>query len=90
MKPTTFRAVKQPVLNLYYYKDPQHQDATVKVSAILRMEKELGTPDSLKEAIAIPEAGAHVLGCSFVSHDIPGVEKAIDAFAEKKLGLQPK
>jgi pimeloyl-ACP methyl ester carboxylesterase len=90
MKPNTFHAVKQPVLNLYYYKDEQHQDPTVKVSAILRMEKQLGTPDSLKEAIAIPEAGAHVLGCSYVSHDIPGVERAIDAFAEKKLGLQPK
>jgi len=90
MKTSTFRAVKQPVLNLYYYKDEQHQDPTVKVSAILRMEKELGTPDSLKEAIAIPEAGAHVLGCSFVSHDIPGVERAVNAFAEKKLGLLPK
>lgn len=90
MKTSTFRAVKQPVLNLYYYKDEQHQDPTVKVSAILKMEKELGTADSLKEAVAIPEAGAHVLGCSFVSHDVPGVERAIDAFAEKKLGLQPK
>jgi esterase/lipase len=90
MKTSTFNAVKQPVLNLYYYKDEQHQDPTVKVSAILQMEKDLGTPDSLKEAIAIPEAGAHVLGCSFVSHDIKGVERAINAFAEKKLGLQPK
>lgn len=90
MKPATFRAVKQPVLNLYYYKDEQHQDPTVKVSAILQMEKELGTADSLKEAVAIPEAGAHVLGCSFVSHDVPGVERAIDVFAGKKLGLQPK
>ncbi|SFD50725.1 Esterase/lipase [Chitinophaga sp. CF118] len=90
MEPSTFRKVKQPVLNLYYYKDPEHQDPTVKVSAILWMEKELGTPDSLKEAIAIPGAGAHVLGCYFVAKDIPAVEKAIDAFAEEKLSLGAK
>lgn len=89
MGPATFRKVKQPVLNLYYYKDPQHQDKTVRVSAILRMEKQLGTPDSLKEAIAIPEAGAHVLGSPMTSKDVPGVERAIDAFAEKKLKLVP-
>jgi pimeloyl-ACP methyl ester carboxylesterase len=90
MDPATFRKVKQPVLNLYYYKDAEHQDKTVRVSAILRMEKELGTPDSLKEAIAIPNAGAHVLGSPITSKDVPGVERAIDAFAEKKLGLTAK
>ncbi|SEW38646.1 Esterase/lipase [Chitinophaga sp. YR573] len=89
MDPATFHKVKQPVLNLYYYKDPEHQDKTVRVSAILRMEKQLGTPDSLKEAIAIPEAGAHVLGSPIKSKDVPGVERAIDAFAEKKLKLVP-
>jgi pimeloyl-ACP methyl ester carboxylesterase len=88
MVPPTFRKVKQPTLNLYYYKDKAHQDPTVKVSAILWMEKLLGTPDSLKQAVAIPNAGAHVLGCSFVSHDIPGVEKAVDDFAEQKLRLK--
>lgn len=88
MEPSTFHKVRVPALNLYYYKDKQHQDPTVKVSAILWMQKQLGTPDSLKQAVAVPEAGAHVLGCSFVSKDVPGVEKAIYQFADNKLGLK--
>jgi hypothetical protein len=84
-----FRSVKQPALNLYYFKDQKHQDKTVKVSAILNMEKQLGTPPALKEAVAIPEAGGHVIGCYLTGKDIPAVEKAIDSFAERKLGLLP-
>lgn len=77
MVASTFAKVKQPVLNLYYYKNEQEQDSTVKVSAILQMHKELGTPDSLKQAVAIPGAGAHVIGSGIVSKDVPGVESAI-------------
>ncbi|CAL1517602.1 alpha/beta fold hydrolase [Chitinophaga sp. MM2321] len=89
MTPATFKAVHQPVLNLYYYKDEQHQDPTVRVSAILKMEKELSTPDSLKAAIAIPGAGAHVIGSALTSHDLPAVTKAIDDFAIHKLKMKP-
>ncbi|MGC3947267.1 MAG: alpha/beta hydrolase [Chryseolinea sp.] len=89
MNKKLFQRVKQPSLTLYYYKDEQNQDRTVKVDAILRMEKELGTPDDLKEAIAIPTAGGHVLGSSVVSKDIPAVESAIDKFAIDKLKLTP-
>jgi len=89
MTPATFAQIHQPVLNLYYYKDETHQDPTVKVSAILEMEKELATPDNLKEAVAIPDAGSHVMGCSITSHDLPAVEKAITSFAMSKLGLKP-
>ncbi|PWV51842.1 carboxylesterase [Chitinophaga sp. S165] len=89
MEPAVFRSVKQPALNLYYFKDKEHQDQTVRVSAILDMEKQLGTPPALKEAVAIPEAGNHVMGCYLTGKDIPSVEKAIDSFAERKLGLLP-
>lgn len=89
MEPSVFWAIKQPVLNLYYFKDEQHQDPTVRVSAILDMQEQLGTPPELKEAIAIPNAGAHVIGCYLTGKDIPAVEKAIGSFAEKKLGLHP-
>jgi pimeloyl-ACP methyl ester carboxylesterase len=88
MVPSIFRKIKQPVLNLYYYKDENHQDPVVKVSAILEMEEELGTPDSMKTAISIPGAGVHVIGCSLVSHDIPAVQAAIYSFAETKLKLK--
>lgn len=90
MNRKTFSRVTQPSLTLYYYKDEQHQDPTVKVSAILRMNEELGTPAALKEAIAIPDAGAHVIGSYLVSKDLKSVEKAINAFAEQKLGLKPQ
>lgn len=90
MQQSTFRKIKQPVLDLYYFKDQAHQDPTVKVSAILEMHRQLGTPPGLKQAIAIPNAQAHVIGSSITSHDIPAVERAINAFAEQKLGLVPQ
>ncbi|MET3877511.1 pimeloyl-ACP methyl ester carboxylesterase [Chitinophaga sp. OAE865] len=89
MVDATFEKVHQPVLNLYYYKDEANQDGTVRVSAILEMEKKLGTPDSLKEAVAIPGAGNHVMGCALTGHDIPAVEKAIDHFAVNTLHMKP-
>jgi pimeloyl-ACP methyl ester carboxylesterase len=88
MTSSTFKKIHQPILNLYYYKDEQHQDPTVKVAAILNMEKELGTPQGRKVAVAIPGAGAHVLGSSLVSHDVPGVEQAIFSFSEQVLKLK--
>lgn len=84
-----FKQVKQPSLTLYYYEDEEHQDQTVRVDAILEMHKALGTPDDLKEAIAIPTAGGHVLGSYVVSKDIPAVETAISRFAIDKLKLVP-
>lgn len=90
MVPATFHKVKQPVLDLYYYKDAIHQDSTVRVDAILRMHRQLGTPDSLKAAVAIPGAHSHVMGCYLTSGDIPGVEKAIDQFVEGPLKLIPR
>ncbi|MFZ1807781.1 MAG: alpha/beta hydrolase [Cyclobacteriaceae bacterium] len=90
MNAKTFSKVTQPTLTLYYYKDEEHQDPTVKVSAMLRMNEELGTPADLKETIAIPAAGAHVIGSYLVSEDLESVEKAINTFAEQKLGLKPQ
>lgn len=89
MTKETFERVKQPCLTLYYYKDEQHQDPEVKVSAMLKMNEELGTPGNLKEAIAIPNAGAHVLGSSLVSKDVEGVYAAMQKFAVEKLGMKP-
>ena len=36
MKASLFEKVKQPTLLLYYYKDEEHQDKVVKVSAMKR------------------------------------------------------
>jgi esterase/lipase len=88
MVPSTFGKVRQPSLSLYYYKNQTEQDSTVKVSAILEMNKQLGTPDSLKEAIAIPEAGDHVIGSYIVSKDLGSVQREIEKFALEKLHLK--
>ena len=89
MNKETFQRVKQPSLTLYYYKDEEHQDPTVKVSAMIRMHEQLGTPDSLKQAIALPDVGAHVIGSYLVSKDLQSVTDAVNRFALEKLHLVP-
>ena len=87
MNEETFSKVKQPSLTLYYFKNKQEQDPEVRVSAMLEMNGKLGTPDSLKVITAIPNAGAHVIGCSLTSNDVEGVHQEIEMFFIKKLGL---
>ena len=82
-----FQKVTQPSLTLYYYKNETEQDPEVKVSAMLKMNEQLATPDNLKEAIAFPNAGVHVIGCSMTSNDVEGVYSAIKKFAVEKLGM---
>lgn len=86
MRPELFARIHQPVLNLYYYKNEKEQDPTVKVSAILSMHEQLGTPPAKKRAVAIPGAGAHVIGSSITSGDVPGVEAAIEAWWQDMYG----
>jgi pimeloyl-ACP methyl ester carboxylesterase len=88
MNKETFEKVKQPVQLLYFYKDETHQDSTVKVSAMLKMFDELGTPDSLKRKQAMPSAGTHVIGSYIRSHDVEGVQKEIEKFMVEVLHLK--
>jgi esterase/lipase len=80
-----FAKVHQPSLVLYYYKDEANQDNVVKVSAIKEMLSELGTPDSLKKGVAIPNAGSHVIASPIVSKDIISVEKETREFIATKI-----
>jgi pimeloyl-ACP methyl ester carboxylesterase len=89
MKESTFRKVTQPTLLLYYYKDEVHQDSVVKVSAMKRMYNQLGTPDSLKRQVAIPNAGDHVLGSYIKSKDFNTVEEECYKFGTEILKLTP-
>jgi esterase/lipase len=82
-----FQKVKQPSLTLYYYKNEEEQDPQVKVSAMLKMNEELGTPPDLKIAKAMPEAGAHVLASSMTSKDLDGVYAEVENFAIEKLKM---
>ncbi|TDH20638.1 alpha/beta hydrolase [Segetibacter sp. 3557_3] len=89
MTKATFAAVRQPVLSLYYYRDAEHQDPVVKVSAIRQMMKLLGTPANQRRALSIPTAGHHVLGSHIVSQDTPAVEKATGDFLVEVVGMMP-
>jgi len=87
MKESTFKKVTQPVLLLFYYKDEQHQDPVVKVSAMKRMYNQLGTPAAKKREIAVPNAGEHVIGSYIKSKDLQTVEDECEKFAIEILGL---
>lgn len=88
MKSSVFEKVKQPVLLLYYYKDEKHQDPVVKVSAMKRMFRQLGTPPEMKREIAIPNAGDHVIGCYIKSKDLKTVSNECEKFAREILKWQ--
>lgn len=90
MTEETYEKVKQPCLTLYYYKNEAEQDPEVKVSAMLEMNRQISTPEDLKEAIAFPNAGAHVIGSSLVSKDVEGVYAAIEKFAVDKLKMSKR
>jgi esterase/lipase len=89
MKESTFKKVSQPSLMLYYFKDKENQDPVVKVSAMKRMFVQLGTADSLKREVAIPDAGAHVLASPIKSKDVEAVRREIEKFAIEILKLSP-
>lgn len=87
MKESTFKKVTQPTLMLYYFKDKDHQDPVLKVSAMKRMFTQLATPGSLKRQVAIPNAENHVLGSPIKSKDIETVKNEIEKFAIEILKL---
>lgn len=88
MDKSTYKKVTQPTLMLYYYKDKIHQDSVVKVSAMQEMFSELATDSLHKRAIAIPNAGHHVLASPIKSGDVEGVERETRKFFEEVLHLK--
>lgn len=87
MTDETFARIKQPSLTLYYYKDEEHQDPEVKVSAMRKMHEKLGTPEALKRQMAIPNAEAHVIGGALVSKDVETVYSEIEKFLVETVQL---
>jgi hypothetical protein len=88
MKPQLFKKVVQPVLMLYYYKDPVNQDSVVKVDAMQKMFNELGTPPAKKRAVPIPAAGNHVIGSYIKSKDVMSVENEVGKFMTEVLKIK--
>ena len=89
MKKQTFSQVTTPVFLGYYYKDEDNQDETVKVSAMLKMFEQLGTPADRKMKVAFPEAGDHVIACELTSGSVDEVIRETVQFGEDVLGLIP-
>ena len=87
MTEDVFSQIHQPVLNLYYYKNEEEQDPQVKVSAMLAMHEKLATAKNKKKAVAIPTAGAHVIGSKWASKDIEAVWNEIVLFSDEILKL---
>lgn len=90
MKESTFKKITQPVLLLYYFKDEDHQDPVVKVSAMKRMFSQLSTPPDRKSEVAIPNAGNHVIGSYIKSKDVQHVENEVEKFAKEILQMKTK
>jgi pimeloyl-ACP methyl ester carboxylesterase len=90
MNKETFGKIQQPVLMLYYYKDEEHQDKVVKVSAMKEMFTQLSTDSMHKHAIALPNTGDHVIGSPIKSGDIKSVENETEKFIKEVLGMQQK
>jgi pimeloyl-ACP methyl ester carboxylesterase len=87
MTKENFKKVTQPTLLLYYYKDEVHQDSVVKVSAMLNMFDELGTPLNLKREMVMPKTGDHVIGSPIKSRDVAGVQREIEKFMKEVLAI---
>jgi esterase/lipase len=73
MQPETFQKITEPVFVGAYYKDEQHQDPVVKVSAMRWMFENLSS--AKKEFVEFPKTEDHVMGCNITSKDVESVEK---------------
>ena len=87
MKESTFQKIKQPTLLLYYFKDNEHQDPVVKVSAMKRMFVQLATRENLKRQVALPNTENHVLGSPIKSKDVKSAQEECKKFAVEVLKL---
>ncbi len=90
MKKGTYQNVTTPVFLGYYYKDEDNQDETVKVSAMLEMFEQLGTPSDRKVKIAFPNAGDHVIACELSSGCVDEVVNETIKFGRDILNLKIK
>lgn len=82
MNEETFKKIHQPTLVLCYYKDEEHQDPVVKVSAMKTMFEQLGTAAADKQMVELPNVGDHVLASPIKSKDVESVLKYTRSFVK--------
>lgn len=87
MNEETFAHVNQPLLLMYYYKNEEEQDQVVRVDAMLDMFSSIATPEDKKVAVAIPDAGDHVIGSYIKSKDYESVIQNSESFLEEVMGI---
>ncbi len=90
MLKSVFKNVKCPSLTLAYFKDEEHQDPTVKVSAIRWMHASLGTDANLKSLVEMPSVGVHPMASGLRSKDIDAVEHETKIFFKNVLEINSK
>lgn len=79
-----YSRITQPVFAGYYYKDEDHQDMVVSVSAIRELEEKLGTTAEKREFRAFPDADAHVISSAYRSDGHQQVSDAIVLFVRQQ------
>jgi pimeloyl-ACP methyl ester carboxylesterase len=89
MKKETFHNIHDPVLMLYYYKNPNEMDHVVSIPRMEEMFEQFGTPPGNKLKAALPDVGHHAIGSRFFSKDIHAVTEYMNLFAEEVLDLEP-
>lgn len=89
MKKENFKRVVAPVFVGYYFKDKTNQDNTVKVGAMKRMLRQLGTADDKKWEVAFPNAGEHVIASELTSGAVEDVIQESVKFGKEVLKLKP-
>lgn len=89
MKPEIFQSITQPYFLGYFYKNEEVQDPVVSVAAMLQMDQETSTPETMKKRVAFPEAGAHVMTNPLKSPNWKQVLDSTLAFTREILRLEP-
>jgi pimeloyl-ACP methyl ester carboxylesterase len=89
MTKATFKEVTDPLLMVYYYKDEENQDHLVSVDRMLEMFEQVGTVESQKRAVAVTDAGTHIIGSDLFNHQLQSVWIQAEKFCEEVLQLHP-
>lgn len=83
-----FNKIKQPILDLGYYKDDENQDDVVSIQAMEVAHQQLGTDDSQKRFVKLPDVETHIIGNPIFSKDIESVKKVTKEFIEEVLNIE--
>ncbi len=89
MTEETFAKINKPCINLYYYKDEEHQDQMVDANKTQWMHEKLATKAELKRIVNVDDAGDHIIGNPIRSKNVAKVYSEICNFSEQVMGLQP-